>query len=70
MNPTLRLIDIPHIAHLAVLLISNPLLVVDCLSPYCSSALLLAADFVLHSVRKYINGHSDLDFSGMVALGI
>ena len=41
---------------------SNPLVLVDntFLSPFYSSPLLLGADIVMHSLTKYINGHSDV----------
>jgi len=59
-NPTLKLVDI---AGLAALAHSRPgvILVVDntFLSPYFQSPLKLGADIVVHSVTKYINGHSD-----------
>jgi len=59
-NPTLKLVDI---AALASLTHSHPgvILVVDntFLSPYFQNPLKLGADIVVHSVTKYINGHSD-----------
>ena len=59
-NPTLRLVDIQA---LAAIVHSHPgvILVVDntFLSPYFQRPLLLGADIVLHSVTKYLNGHSD-----------
>ncbi|KAG1840176.1 Cys/Met metabolism PLP-dependent enzyme-domain-containing protein [Suillus subalutaceus] len=45
-NPTLRLIDIPRIVGLARQAPSKPLV--------------LGADIVIHSLTKYINGHSDV----------
>jgi cystathionine gamma-lyase len=41
---------------------SNPLVIVDntFLSPFYSSPLLQGADIVVHSLTKYINGHSDI----------
>lgn len=61
-NPTLRLIDIPHIVRIAHSHPSHPLVLVDntFLSPYYSSPLLAGADIVIHSLTKYINGHSDV----------
>ncbi|KIJ63873.1 hypothetical protein HYDPIDRAFT_112848 [Hydnomerulius pinastri MD-312] len=61
-NPTLRLIDIPRIVSLARSHASRPLVVVDntFLSPFYQSPLLLGADIVVHSLTKYINGHSDV----------
>ncbi|KIJ91857.1 hypothetical protein K443DRAFT_685698, partial [Laccaria amethystina LaAM-08-1] len=61
-NPTLRLIDIPRLAQIAHSHPSHPLLLVGntFLSPFYASPLLLGADIVLHSLTKYINGHSDV----------
>lgn len=36
------------------------------MSPYYQSPLLLGADVVLHSITKYINGHSDVVMGGLV----
>ncbi|KAF8157247.1 Cys/Met metabolism PLP-dependent enzyme-domain-containing protein [Crassisporium funariophilum] len=67
-NPTLRLIDIPRIARLARSHPSQPLVLVDntFLSPFYSSPLLLGADIVLHSLTKYINGHSDVVMGALI----
>lgn len=59
-NPTLRLVDIKAVAtivhkHGARLIIDNTFL-----SPYFQNPLTLGADAVVHSVTKYINGHSDV----------
>jgi cystathionine gamma-lyase len=61
-NPTLRLIDIARIASIAHAHPAKPLVLVDntFLSPYYSSPLLQGADIVVHSLTKYINGHSDV----------
>ncbi|KAL2917922.1 cystathionine gamma-lyase cys3 [Polyrhizophydium stewartii] len=60
-NPTLRLVDIRAIADIAH---SFPgvLLVVDntFMSSYFQRPLELGADIVVHSVTKYLNGHSDV----------
>ncbi|KAK6463412.1 cystathionine gamma-lyase [Scheffersomyces coipomensis] len=65
-NPTLSITDIAKVAQI---LKDNEaktgnkiLLVVDntFLSPYISNPLTLGADVVVHSVTKYINGHSDV----------
>lgn len=58
-NPLMTLIDIRETARIvheagALLLIDNTFL-----SPYFQNPLDMGADFVLHSVTKYINGHSD-----------
>ncbi|KIK82153.1 hypothetical protein PAXRUDRAFT_832372 [Paxillus rubicundulus Ve08.2h10] len=61
-NPTLRLVDIRRVVSLAHSHPSRPLVVVDntFLSPFYQSPLLLGADIVVHSLTKYINGHSDV----------
>jgi len=60
-NPTLRLVDIQGLAKLVK---QHPgvILVVDntFLSPYFQNPLALGADIVVHSVTKYLNGHSDV----------
>ncbi|KAG9128429.1 hypothetical protein FRC07_012537 [Ceratobasidium sp. 392] len=67
-NPTLRIIDIRRIVRLARAHPSNPLILVDntFLSPYYSSPLLLGADVVMHSLTKYINGHSDVLMGALI----
>lgn len=61
-NPTLRLVDISRIVALARRAPSKPLVLVDntFLSPFYASPLLQGADIVIHSLTKYINGHSDV----------
>ncbi|KAL0489460.1 cystathionine gamma-lyase [Acrasis kona] len=58
-NPTLRLSDVSQVAEVAHK--HNAILVVDntFMSPYFQRPLSLGADVVMHSVTKYINGHSD-----------
>ncbi|SPQ93189.1 unnamed protein product (mitochondrion) [Plasmodiophora brassicae] len=59
-NPTLKIIDIAEAAEVAH---RNGLIVVvdnTFMSPYLQSPLDLGADIVVHSVSKYINGHSDV----------
>ncbi|CAE6437141.1 unnamed protein product [Rhizoctonia solani] len=67
-NPSLRVIDIPRIVRLARAHPSNPLVLVDntFLSPFYLSPLLLGADVVLHSLTKYINGHSDVLMGALI----
>lgn len=67
-NPTLRLIDVERVASLAHSHPSNPLVLVDntFLSPYYSSPLLLGADLVMHSLTKYVNGHSDVVMGALI----
>lgn len=59
-NPTLSLVDIRHVATVAHQ--HGILVVVDntFLSPYVQNPLDHGADIVVHSVTKYINGHSDV----------
>ncbi|ERS96002.1 cystathionine gamma-lyase [Sporothrix schenckii 1099-18] len=59
-NPTLRLVDIAAVARTAHA--HGVLVVVDntFMSPYLQNPLELGADIVVHSVTKYINGHSDV----------
>jgi cystathionine gamma-lyase len=59
-NPTLKVTDIRQVSNLAKA--NNALLAVDntfC-SPYFQNPLDHGADMVVHSVTKYINGHSDV----------
>ncbi|CAE6404410.1 hypothetical protein ACGC1H_002044 [Rhizoctonia solani] len=67
-NPSLRVIDIPRIVRLVRAHPSNPLVLVDntFLSPFYLSPLLLGADVVLHSLTKYINGHSDVLMGALI----
>lgn len=59
-NPTLKITDIRRVAEVAKQ--HNLLLVVDntFMSPYFQNPLELGADIVLHSVTKFIGGHSDV----------
>jgi len=59
-NPTLSLVDIRHVATIAhkhgiMVVVDNTFL-----SPYIQNPLDHGADIVIHSVTKYINGHSDV----------
>lgn len=58
-NPTLKIIDIVHAAKVAKA--NNTLLAVDntFATPYLQNPLDLGADIVMHSVTKYLGGHSD-----------
>ncbi|KAK6221023.1 putative secondary metabolism biosynthetic enzyme [Pestalotiopsis sp. IQ-011] len=66
-NPTLRLVDIRAVVTAAHA--RGVLVVVDntFLSPYVQNPLDHGADIVVHSVTKYINGHSDV-VMGVVAV--
>lgn len=59
-NPMLKVVDIAAVAKVAAK--HNLLLVVDntFMSPYFQRPLDLGAHIVLHSISKYINGHSDV----------
>ncbi|KAI0305214.1 Cys/Met metabolism PLP-dependent enzyme-domain-containing protein [Multifurca ochricompacta] len=67
-NPTLRLIDIPRIVAIAKAHPSRPLVLVDntFMSPFYSSPLLQGADIVVHSLTKYVNGHSDVVMGAVI----
>ncbi|KAK7719961.1 cystathionine gamma-lyase cys3 [Diaporthe eres] len=59
-NPTLRLVDIRKVAtaahaHGIMVVVDNTFM-----SPYVQNPLDHGADIVVHSVTKYINGHSDV----------
>lgn len=61
-NPTLRLIDISTVVQAVRKVAPQASIVVDntFLSPYYQQPLALGADVVVHSVTKYLNGHSDV----------
>ena len=65
-NPLLRIVDIQAIA--AITKAKNTLLVVDntFASPYLQNPLDQGADIVLHSVTKYLGGHSDTVMGAIV----
>ncbi|KIP05439.1 hypothetical protein PHLGIDRAFT_92152 [Phlebiopsis gigantea 11061_1 CR5-6] len=67
-NPTLRLIDVSRITSLAHSHPSSPLVLVDntFLSPFYASPLLQGADIVMHSLTKYVNGHSDVVMGALI----
>eukprot|EP00842_Homolaphlyctis_polyrhiza_P005280 jgi/Hompol1/5753/HPOL_002074-RA len=60
-NPTLKLVDIRAVAKIAHSF-PNVIVVVDntFMSSYFQRPLELGADIVVHSVTKYLNGHSDV----------
>ena len=67
-NPTLKVTDIRKVSNLAKKQPLNSLLAVDntfC-SPYFQQPLEHGADIVVHSVTKYINGHSDVVMGALV----
>lgn len=59
-NPTLKISDIKKVA--AICKAKGILMVVDntFMTPYFQKPLDLGADIVMHSITKYINGHSDV----------
>ena len=65
-NPTMQIVDIAGIA--AISKTHNLLLTVDntFASPYLQNPLDLGADLVMHSVTKYIAGHSDVVMGALV----
>lgn len=65
-NPTMQIIDIAECSKIAKK--HNILLAVDntFASPYLQNPLLLGADIVMHSVTKYLGGHSDVVMGALV----
>lgn len=65
-NPTLQIVDIRAVADLAKE--AKVLFAVDntFASPYLQTPLDLGADIVMHSVTKYIGGHSDIVMGALV----
>jgi cystathionine gamma-lyase len=65
-NPTMQIIDIAAVAAIAKK--GNILLGVDntFASPYLQNPLALGADIVMHSVTKYLGGHSDVVMGALV----
>lgn len=61
-NPYLRITDIRAVAEIVHAHESRPLLVVDntFATPYLQRPLELGADIVVHSMTKYLGGHSDV----------
>eukprot|EP00825_Cyclidium_porcatum_P014717 TRINITY_DN179_c0_g1_i1.p1 TRINITY_DN179_c0_g1~~TRINITY_DN179_c0_g1_i1.p1 ORF type:complete len:410 (+),score=74.70 TRINITY_DN179_c0_g1_i1:212-1441(+) len=61
-NPTMKLVDIEEACKIAHTFNKSIKVVVDntFASPYLQSPLLLGADIVVHSLTKYVSGHSDL----------
>ena len=65
-NPMLNIIDIEEIAKIAKK--TNALLCVDntFATPYLQNPLDLGADIVMHSVTKYLGGHSDVVMGALI----
>lgn len=68
-NPYLRITDLRSVAEIVHAHTNNPLLVVDntFATPYLQRPLELGADIVVHSMTKYLGGHSDV-VSGAVVV--
>ncbi len=66
-NPLLQLADLPRLS--ALCRSAGALLVVDntFTSPWCCRPLVHGADIVIHSVTKYLGGHSDLTLGAAAA---
>lgn len=67
-NPLLKLVDLAAISRIAKA--NNILMVCDntFATPYCQRPLDFGADIVVHSITKYLNGHSDV-VGGVVIIG-
>jgi cystathionine gamma-lyase len=65
-NPTMQIIDIAAMSKIAKS--NNILLAVDntFASPYLQNPLSLGADIVMHSVTKYLGGHSDVVMGALI----
>ncbi len=65
-NPTMQIVDIEACSKIAKKY--NLLLAVDntFASPYLQNPLLLGADIVMHSVTKYLGGHSDVVMGALI----
>ena len=65
-NPTMQIIDIEACSKIAME--NNLLLAVDntFASPYLQNPLALGADIVMHSVTKYLGGHSDVVMGALI----
>jgi cystathionine gamma-lyase len=65
-NPTMQIVDIEACAKIAKE--KNILLAVDntFASPFLQNPLLLGADIVMHSVTKYLGGHSDVVMGALI----
>lgn len=61
-NPLLKVVDIAAVVEITKAYNPEILVVVDntFMSPYFQRPLNLGADVVIHSLTKYVNGHSDV----------
>lgn len=67
-NPLLKVVDIRAVADAVKRFNPEIIVVVDntFMSPFFQKPLSLGADAVMHSVTKYINGHSDVIMGAVV----
>ncbi|KAH7703805.1 cystathionine gamma-lyase [Aphelenchoides avenae] len=67
-NPLLQIVDIAAVARLVKEFNDEIVVVVDntLMSPYFQKPLQLGADAVVHSITKYINGHTDVLMGAVV----
>ncbi|KAE9415541.1 hypothetical protein Angca_009968, partial [Angiostrongylus cantonensis] len=67
-NPLLKVVDIAAVVHCVKRVNSNILVVVDntFMSPYFQRPLSMGVDIVIHSITKYINGHSDVVMGAVI----
>lgn len=67
-NPLLKIVDIAAVVEITKKFNSDIYVVVDntFMSPYFQRPLSLGADVVLHSITKYINGHSDVVMGAVI----
>ncbi|KAF6209681.1 hypothetical protein GE061_015430 [Apolygus lucorum] len=67
-NPLMIVCDIPRIAAMLKKTNKDIIFVIDntFVSPYFSKPLNMGADIVIHSLTKYINGHSDVVGGGII----
>ena len=67
-NPMMKVMDIHSIAQIAKNANKDIIVVTDntLASPVLVNPLLLGADIVVHSLTKYIGGHSDLSMGALV----
>jgi cystathionine gamma-lyase len=70
-NPFLRITDLRAVAEIVHLHQNKPLLVVDntFATPYLQRPLELGADIVVHSMTKYLGGHSDVVAGAVIVKG-
>uniref|UniRef100_A0AAF5PW21 cystathionine gamma-lyase n=1 Tax=Wuchereria bancrofti TaxID=6293 RepID=A0AAF5PW21_WUCBA len=67
-NPLLKVVDIAAVVGITKTFQNDILIVVDntFMSPYFQRPLSFGADAVLHSITKYINGHSDVVMGAVI----